>query len=108
MGFFCAKSVRFWRTLEKEENIEKKSLVIKRLKPPLCKGTPVRTLRRAQLRWREAPEVGALRKHAGGMFLASDLGGYAAVASIWVCSAHILSTPQSALRLTAPLTQGSL
>ena len=26
--------------------------------------------------------VGALRKHAGGMFLASDLGGYAAVASI--------------------------
>ena len=24
--------------------------------------------------------VGALRKHAGGMFLASDLGGYAAVA----------------------------
>ena len=27
--------------------------------------------------------VGALRKHAGGMFLASDLGGYAAAASIW-------------------------
>ena len=25
--------------------------------------------------------VGALRKHAGGMFLASDLGGYAAVAA---------------------------
>ena len=25
--------------------------------------------------------VGALRKHAGGMFLASDLGGYAAVVS---------------------------
>ena len=34
-------------------------------------------------RWREAPEgVGALRKHAGGMFLASDCGGYAAAASI--------------------------
>ena len=27
-------------------------------------------------------DVGALRKHAGGMFLASDLGGYAAAASI--------------------------
>ena len=26
--------------------------------------------------------VGALRKYAGGIFLASDLGGYAAVASI--------------------------
>ena len=26
--------------------------------------------------------VGALRKHAGGMFLASDRGGYAAAASI--------------------------
>ena len=31
--------------------------------------------------------VGALRKHAGGMFLASDLGGYAAVASIWISTA---------------------
>ena len=30
--------------------------------------------------------VGTLRKHAGGMFLASDLGGYAAVASIWTYS----------------------
>ena len=30
----------------------------------------------------ESRFVGALRKHAGGMFLASDLGGYAAVASI--------------------------
>ena len=28
-----------------------------------------------------SPSVGALRKHAGGMFLASDLGGYAAVAA---------------------------
>ena len=33
-------------------------------------------------------QVGALRKHAGGMFLASDLGGYAAVASIWFCTAR--------------------
>ena len=33
-------------------------------------------------------DVGALRKHAGGMFLASDLGGYAAVASIWFCTAR--------------------
>ena len=32
-------------------------------------------------------DVGALRKHAGGMFLASDLGGYAAVVSILVCTA---------------------
>ena len=31
--------------------------------------------------------VGALRKHAGGMFLASDLGGYAAVVSIWIYTA---------------------
>ena len=31
--------------------------------------------------------VGALRKHAGGMFLASDLSGYAAVASIWISAA---------------------
>ena len=31
--------------------------------------------------------VGALRKHAGGMFLASDLGGYAAVASILTSTA---------------------
>ena len=31
--------------------------------------------------------VGALRKHAGGMFLASDLGGYAAVASILASAA---------------------
>ena len=31
--------------------------------------------------------VGALRKHAGGMFLASDLGSYAAVASIWIFAA---------------------
>ena len=31
--------------------------------------------------------VGALRKHAGGMFLASDLGGYAAVASILIYTA---------------------
>ena len=30
-------------------------------------------------------DVGALRKHARGMFLAADLGGYAAVASIWIC-----------------------
>ena len=33
--------------------------------------------------------VGALRKHAGGMFLASDLGGYAAVASIWNYTAKL-------------------
>ena len=33
--------------------------------------------------------VGALRKHAGGMFLASDLGGYAAVASILVFTAKL-------------------
>ena len=33
--------------------------------------------------------VGALRKHAGGMFLASDLGGYAAVASIWIYTAKL-------------------
>ena len=32
--------------------------------------------------------VGALRKYAGGIFLASDLGGYAAVASIWGCTAR--------------------
>ena len=34
-------------------------------------------------------DVGALRKHAGGMFLASDLGGYAAVASILVFTAKL-------------------
>ena len=33
--------------------------------------------------------VGALRKHAGGMFLASDLGGYAAVASILIYTAKL-------------------
>ena len=33
--------------------------------------------------------VGALRKHAGGMILASDLGGYAAVASILVFTAKL-------------------
>ena len=33
--------------------------------------------------------VGALRKHAGGMFLASVLGGYAAVASILVFTAKL-------------------
>ena len=33
--------------------------------------------------------VGALKKHAGGMFLASDLGGYAAVASIWISTAKL-------------------
>ena len=31
--------------------------------------------------------VGALRKHAGGMFLVSDLGGYAAVASVLIFAA---------------------
>ena len=36
-----------------------------------------------------SPSVGALRKHAGGMFLASDLGGYAAVASILVFTAKL-------------------
>ena len=35
----------------------------------------------------ESQCVGALRKHAGGMFLASDLGGYAAVVSICACTA---------------------
>ena len=35
------------------------------------------------------PPVGALRKHAGGMFLASDLGGYAAVASTWNYTAKL-------------------
>ena len=39
-----------------------------------CHCEPVR-----RLAWQS---VGALRKHACGMFLASDLGGYAAVASI--------------------------
>ena len=39
--------------------------------------------------------VGALRKHAGGMFLASDLGGYAAVASILS-----LKVPSYAVRTT--------
>ena len=34
--------------------------------------------RKAKRPWES---VGALRKHAGGMFLASDLGGYAAVAA---------------------------
>jgi hypothetical protein len=33
--------------------------------------------------------VGALRKHAGGMFLASDLGGYAAVASILILKVQL-------------------
>ena len=33
--------------------------------------------------------VGALRKYAGGIFLASDLGGYAAVASSWFCTAQL-------------------
>ena len=33
--------------------------------------------------------VGALRKHAGGMFLASDLGGYAAAAPIWNYTAKL-------------------
>ena len=33
--------------------------------------------------------VGALRKHAGGMFLVSDLGGYAAVASILISTAKL-------------------
>ena len=37
--------------------------------------------------------VGALRKHAGGMFLASDLGGYAAVS----LSKNYPSTPVSAI-----------
>ena len=32
-------------------------------------------------------DVGALRKHAGGMFLASDLGSYAAVAAILILKA---------------------
>ena len=45
-----------------------------------CHCEPVR-----RLVWQS---VGALRKHAGGMFLASDLGGYAAVASIWFCTAR--------------------
>ena len=38
----------------------------------------------ALLQMQYLPEmgVGALRKHAGGMFLASDRGGYAAAASI--------------------------
>ena len=45
-------------------------------KPPLCKG-------------RCHPEgdggvVGALRKYAGGIFLASDLGGYAAVVFVLI------------------------
>ena len=34
--------------------------------------------------------VGALRKHDGGMFLASDLGGYAAVASILIYTAKLV------------------
>ena len=33
--------------------------------------------------------VGALIKHAGGMFVASDLGGYSAVASILVFTAKL-------------------
>ena len=42
--------------------------------------------------------VGALRKHAGGMFLASDLGGYAAVASILVSNAHSRERIATSLR----------
>ena len=41
--------------------------------------------------------VGALRKHAGGMFLASDLGGYAAVASILISTAKLELLYSSAL-----------
>ena len=47
----------------------------------------------------ESQYVGALRKHAGGMFLASDLGGYAAVASIWIYTAKL--EPYNSLRKIA-------
>ena len=37
-------------------------------------------------------DVDTLRKHAGGMFLASDLGSYAAVASILLSTAFLDKT----------------
>ena len=53
--------------------------------------------------------VGALRKHAGGMFLASDRGGYAAAASILVCTAQPPDNPSvSAPRCHLPLHRGGL
>ena len=51
--------------------------------------------------------VGALRKYAGGIFLASDLGGYAAVASIWSCNAHLKFSPPVSLTLDSPLPEGA-
>ena len=35
-----------------------------------------------------------------------DLGGYAAVASIWICTHNLNSLPQSRLRSTAPSQRG--
>jgi hypothetical protein len=48
--------------------------------------------------------VGALRKYAGGIFLASDLGGYAAVASVLIFAAlsgERIATPVCTPRVLA-------
>ena len=69
------------------------------------------TLSAAPLQMQSLPEmgVGALRKHAGGMFLASDRGGYAAAASILVCTAQPPDNPSvSAPRCHLPLHRGGL
>ena len=55
---------------------------------------PIPVIPRSEATWES---VGALRKHAGGMFLVSDLGGYAAVASI------LTSTALSGERIATPV-----
>ena len=51
--------------------------------------------------------VGALRKHAGGMFLASDLGGYAAVVSILISTAKLELSQWYRARCSAPGGEGT-
>ena len=43
----------------------------------------------SQQRRKRKVDAWALIKHAGGMFFASDLGGYAAAASIWNYTAKL-------------------
>ena len=79
---FCKSKLQMFTDLLKERRKELPNSGRTPGKPSVDRRLPLRG------RWREAPEgVGALRKHASGMFLASDRGGYAAAASIWCYTA---------------------
>ena len=75
--------------------------------PPLCKGTPVRTLGRAQLRWQKSlffdGGVDTLRKHAGGMFLVSIAAAMPPQHPSGLSQHHYADNPPVSLTLDSPL-----